>query len=264
MYIMKTYGRKRTYGKKRIYRRRRAPARKANAKIARVVKRILHKQLENKVWISYASNIGLRTATASAVVPSVNLLPNVIQGTGHSQRIGNEIKVVKAFIKGYINLLPYNAVNNPLSTPVMCKMWVVSYKQNNQLDNTALTTFQTFFETNNSSTGFQGNMLDLCLTVNKDAWTVHAQKTIQLGSTYPSSTGPVGTGGYFDNSKMILPYYFDYTKHIKTIKYDDTVNNLSTNRNIWILWQQIYADGSSTSIIPVETHFNIRVEYEDA
>lgn len=261
---MRFYGKKRGLGKKRIYRRRRGALRKKGDKrIAKVVKRILHTELENKVWISYGSNTAIVTATTLAPT-FLQLLPQPIQGTGHSQRIGNEIRVVKSYVNGRINLLPYNSITNPLSTPVLVKMWVLSYKVNNQPTMTSASTFSTFFETNNSAVPFQGQILDTVLTVNKDAWTVHTSKTIELGSTYPSSTGPVGTGGYFDNSKMTLPFSFSLAKFAKKIKFDDTVNNLATNHNLWLIFQCVNADGSTSAQQACEVHYNLRVEYEDA
>lgn len=259
---MKKYGgRKPT---KRVYRRR---ARKSTAKpkvstaVKKYVKNSIHRLAENKVLIS--SNVNQSLTTASASNPaSINLCPTVAQGTSHVGRIGNEIKLVKGFIRGFVNLLPYNATTNPLSTPVMVKLWVCS---NKKIQSTTFSSIGSgdFFEDNASTANFAGNLKDMMLSVNKENWHVYATKTFELGATYASSTGPTGTSGYFDNSKMIIPFYFNFGKHLKTtLKYNDTDTN-PTNRNMFLLLQAVYADGSTSSVTPAEYHYHIRWEFED-
>lgn len=263
---MRFYGKKRAVRGRRNYRKRRSVPRKGRKTIAKVVKKVLASTLERKAWFFSSANISLTTAHSTRAPVALNLIPGLVQGTGHSQRIGNEVKVSRAYVKGYVNLRAYDATANPGYLPVMVKFYLSSYKINNQPDITVSTTFNTFFESNNSAVGFQGNILDCILTSNKDAWTVHSTKTVKLGASSIYTNGTLIANGYYDNSPMIAPFYFDYTKHISKIKFDDTVNNLCTNRNLYLFFQVIQADGSSSTgaITPAELHSSIRVEYTDA
>jgi len=226
------------------------------------VKKAIHSNEENKVFIRYGINQSLVTAVGT--VPTfVYLTPYPTQGTGQSNRVGNQIKCVKAFIRGHVNLLPYNALSNPSVGPVIVKMWLCSCKTVNTATLATTQIDTNFFETNNTTAGFQGNMLDAELSQNKDIWTIYKTKTIELGAT----ANPVGSGNataWNDNSKFTIPFYFSYARHMrKQLKFNDT-DTYATNHNIFLVFQAIYADGSSTSVTPAEYHYSSRVEYEDA
>lgn len=240
---------------------------KVSPAVRRYVKKAISSNLENKVYIDYGFNQTLTTLSgtlASNTPGTIYLLPRPGQNVQQPGRIGNEIKIKSAVVKGRVNLLPYAALTNPLSTPVMVKMWVISFKTiNSALIANCNTT--NFFETGSASAAFQGNIGDLFFTLNKDLITVHKTKTFELGATYASTGGQVGTGGYFDNSKMTMPFYFSYGNKFRgTLKYNDAVTNVCENRNCWLITQVVYADGTSAAVNPAEIHYNNRIEYEDA
>jgi len=261
---MKTTNAKKIY-RTRVRRYRRKPAKKISTAVKTFVRKAISRNIENKCWYTYGANSSLITATPTTNPTHANLLPtNFLQGTGKSQRIGNEITIKKAYIRGRINLLPYNATTNPLSAPILVKMWVVSNKLSNTFIPTVASNWASFFDTVNSAVAFQNSPLDMILDVNKDAWTLHASKTFKLGAGSMTSTGPVGSSAYFDNSSMSVPFYFNYGKYIKKVKYDDALTNNPTNRNLYLVLQAVNADGTSTAQIPAETHFSTTVIYEDA
>ena len=232
------------------------------------IKKIVHGNMENKVWIDYGVNQTLTTLSgspASNTAATLYLLPKPSVNVGHSGRIGNEIRIRRAYIYGRVNLLPYNLTNNPLSTPILVKMWLVSFKTINTALINSCTSTANYFETGTGSVSFQGNVLDTVLSPNKDVLTVHKTKSFELGATYASSGGAVGTAGYFDNSKMTMPFYFSFgNKFRAALKYNDNATNVAENRNCWLITQVVNADGSSTAVTAAEMHYNLRVEYEDA
>lgn len=254
--------------KRKMYRKKRV-SRKKSGKISKSfvakVKKVIHRQAENKVWLAYGANNSISTAS-STTPTNLQLVPNVSQGTGHANRIGDEITVQKAFVKGFVNLLPYNSVSNPTVGPLYVKMWLFSVK--NMTNSAALSTStvsSNFFEAGTSSTGFQGNMLDMILTENQQLVTIYKTKIVLLetgatqGSTYYNSAG-ASCGG---NGRFSAPFYFSYAKHMKRLKYDDTSPAQPTNRNLWLAFQAVYADGTSLALTPAEYHYSIRVEFED-
>ena len=230
---------------------------KVSPSIKSYVKKAISSNTENKVWINYGANQTIQTA--SGIAPAFqNLLPQITQGTSHGGRIGNEIKIKQGFIKGHVNLLPYNASTNNFQAPLYVKMWLCSNKKinSNVVSGTDITT--NFFELTGGTAGFQGNMLDMEFTPNKEYWTVYATKTFELGLTTASAAQ------YQDNSRFSRPFYFSFGRYLKSkLKYDDNTA-VPLNKNMFLLFQAVNADGSSSSVYPAEYHFNTRVEYEDA
>lgn len=255
---------------KRTYRKRRAPARKARRvprksstarkSIVKIVKSVISRQAENKVWVDYGVNQNI-VCSASSVPAYKNLLPLLNYGTGVSARIGNEVRIKSAYIRGHVNILPYDAGNQTSNIlPLYVKMWVISSRQVNTQLLTATNIASNFFEIGGGSGGFQGNMLDIDFSPNKDSWIIHATKTCKLGAGSTSSN--VNTTSYFDNSPFSMPFQFNYGKKLTTLKYDETVTNAS-NKNMFIVFQVVPANGNTGAFNLAEYHYTIRVEYED-
>lgn len=232
---------------------------------AKKVLKVIRRQAENKVWIAYQANNNITTASSSTFT-NVSLMPTMSQGTGHSNRIGDDVQVVKARINGFVNLLPYNSVSNPTVGPLYVRMWVLSVKnmQNSQTLSTS-TISSNFFETNGGSAGPQGNILDMCLSVNKQNFVIHKVKTVRLesgatqGSTYYNSAG----GSCGGNGRFSAPFSFDVTKHLGKLKFDDTSPVSPTNKNLFLAFQAVYCDGTSLALTAAEFSYNYRVEFED-
>jgi len=238
---------------------KRGGARKA---ITKIVKSVLSRQAENKAWFDYGANQSI-SCTAVSVPTNKNLLPQLAQGVGKSGRVGNSVRVKSGYVRGHVNILPFDSITNNFPVPCYVKIWILSQKIVNTNNLSATTIASNIFDTVNASVGMQGNMLDIDFTLNKDAWISHGSKIIKLGSGYPSTGGPVGTAGYYDNSPMSMPFYFNFGKYIKTLKFDDATT-VPTNRNMWIAFQVVPANGATaTGQIMAEYHYTTRVEYED-
>lgn len=243
--------------KKRTYKKKRSIAKSRVSLATKMyVKKAISINAENKYYIDYGINIPITTVFGTTPTALV-LVPRINQGVQKSQRVGNEIKVKRAVVQGYVNLLPYNATTNTKPAPVMIKMWVVSNKQINGIILSATNIGTQFFDVVNGATGLQGNMLDLLFTVNPESWRVHKSKQFELGYTSGSVTGAA-----YDNSKFNHKFSFDVTKHLNTIKYDDTAV-APTNKNLYLIMQSVYPDGTSDSVVSAEYHFVYKVEYED-
>lgn len=231
--------------------------------LTKQVKQIISRETENKVWFNYGvNNMIPNTITGTPVYQ--NLIPLLSQGVGKSQRIANEINVKSGYIKGYVNLLPYDATTNNLPIPAYVKIWIISCKQQNTTSLGATNIGTNFFDIVNGTVGMQGNMLDMDFSVNRDGWTVYASKTIKLGVGAITSVGPVGTNGYYEGtSSFSVPFNFNIGKHLKKVKYDDSASS-PTNKNMFIIFQTVPANGASgASQIMAEYHYSTRIEYED-
>lgn len=260
MYVKRTYRKRRPAKKGRRVSRKSSYARKS---ITKIVKSVISRQAENKVWADYGANLAIQSA--SATVPQArNLLPLLSPGTTITSRIGNEVRVKSGYIRGHVNLLPYNATTNFTPLPCYVKMWLCSSRQINTQSISATSIATTFFEAGAASTGFQGNMLDIDFSPNKDVWKVYATKTVKLGAGYVTTSGsPVLGTSYFDNSPMSVPFQFNFGKKVGNLKFDEAITN-ATNKNMFLVFQVVPADGQSGSLNNMaEFHYTTRVEYED-
>jgi len=258
---------------KRAYRRRRPAVKKARRvarkpsgarkSITKIVKSVINRQAEIKEMFDYGLNQPI-TIASSSTPTFKNLVPTVGQGTQTSQRIGNQIRVKSGYIKGHVNLLPYSVSTNPGTIPLYVKMWILSCKNVIGANLGATSIGSTFFDITNGTLGLQGTMLDMDFPVNNDVWTVHASKTLKLGVGAITSTGPIGTNNYYDNSSFSQPFYFNIGKYMSTLKYDDGVTNVATNKCLWFVIQAVNADGSlNNGTQPAEFHYSTKVSYVD-
>lgn len=218
---------------------------------------------ETKYWYDYGANNTITTASGGYPT-NRNLAPVLAQGTSPYQRIGNKIKVIRAVTRGYVNILPYNVTSNPLSTPVLIKLYAISAKQLNTTNIATSDINVSFFDVTGGSTGFQGNPLDMTFFTNPEKWHVWATRQFEIGATYASSTGPPSTGGYFDNSNMSKSFEIDYSDAFKrVVTYDDN-NTSPSNVNVFLVFQAIYADGQASGTYQMaEYHITSRVEFKD-
>lgn len=257
------YSRPRKFSRRprRVIRRR--P--KVSKKIRAYVKKAIHRNIENKEIIVYAANTGLNAA--SSTTQSIGLIPATTNSTYANNRIGNQIKCVSGIIKGHVNLLPYNATTNPNPAPLWVKIMLVKLlPYQAQQANLGSTYLGGLFRGNAIGLPQQFNMLDMSLPINDDWFRLLGQKTFRLGSTSPSSTGPVSSGTYFDNSHMSVPFYFNWGKFVKSsLKYeDDQQSNLCQNHNLYLVFCAVNADGTSNVYTPCEYHYVNTMKFEDA
>lgn len=255
-YKKKTAGKK-PY-KKRVYKRR--PVKKTS--LVKTIKRVIHSQIENKILTTYQSNIALNYAGTLTNPSYVNLTPSPSLGTGVAGRIGNQIRMVKCNIRGFVNLLPYNVSTNPYTGPIYVKMWLCRRKLVNINSGGVPGTndFSQFFDTGSSSVGFQSNMLDMVFKPNNMYWTCLSQRKIQLSNTYQQV--PELTPG---NSNVSVPFNYSFAKHLGLLKYNDS-NVFPSNKELFLVFQTVWANGTTLMATQnmAEIHYQVSWEYEDA
>lgn len=231
--------------------------------IKKYVKRVVNGNTENKIWVKQASNVALSTTSAAGTPVNISCLPEPSSGSGDGDRIGAKINCKKSYIRGFVNLLPYDAVTNSNPLPIYIKMWLFSikYVNTNTLSSAGLVATD-FFKVTNSNTGFNGTMRDITIETNSDLLTVYKTKTFKLGSSaYTSGVGTVNS--YQDNSPMTAPFYFNLTKIIKTLKFNESTT-YATNKNLFLAFQAVSASSPVPGVTPAEIHYNNYVSFEDA
>lgn len=249
---------------------------KSTRKFKKAVREVVHRMAENKCVFSTATNQDLVNIQSISAYPAtltsgnlINCLPLIAQGVSQAQRVGNEVSLRYAYIKGYVNLKPYSGTLpvNLLSCPLIVKMYLVSWKFANRAYATPDTlSLNNFFQTGSSSTGFSGGVLDTIQTVNQDVWTVHKMRQFELTL---NNAGLTSTGQPMQNPTGVMSkkFYFRIDDVYKRLRYDDQTSNNVTNHNLWLITQVVRADGSTDNVANfptyAENHYCISWQYED-
>lgn len=224
--------------------------------VKRYVNRTIHTNIENQT----KSVVYLNNAVTSSTGYSQPLIPALLQGGSDvEKRRGNEVSLRGGYVKGYVNLLPFDGTTNPQST-VHVRMMIISMKD----ENVATFDAGNIWQFGNSSLGIQNNIGDCLYQVNKELFTVYEQKTFTLGATSLTNTVSTFPPNIMSNLKSTVPFYFNWGKHFKQkLKYNDG-STLCTNRNCFLFVTASYADGSGLALAPVEVHFLNQYNFEDA
>jgi len=228
---------------------------KVSSAVQNYVKSQIHVNTENKT----AQLIQLNQSIAPLTGYSQNLIPQAAQGLTQQNRIGNEIRIVKGIIRGYVNLLPYNAVSNPLCIQRV-RIMLLAMKD----DNSSTLSTSGIWQYGNTSLDLQANIGDCLYAINKDKFVKYYDKTCILASPSQSSLTNGTSGQYFSNDKFQIPFYIDWGKHVKSkLKYNDATS-VCTNRNMFLWITSVNADGTSTAVTPAECHTFYDVAFEDS
>jgi len=268
------------YKPRRRYARkgRKAPLRKYGRKsyikpkrnFVRAVKQIISSQIEDKLNTTYASNQAIVYAGTITDPTYISLVPAIQQGDDSATRIGNEVRIKKAVIRGFVNLNTVSAFATSI-IPLYCKMWVCRRKAQNFYDTVSTNDWDNFFQAGSTALGFQGNLLDTMLSVNTEVWTLYKTKQFMLApNTQIPATTPTGTAltSPFPttNGRISVPFYFDVTKQMGgLLKFNDATFR-PQNKELYLVFQVVPVDGSTPASLGLsaEHHYVYEVKYEDA
>lgn len=227
------------------------------------IKAAVAKLAEKKRIIGHGENVGLDCVTGTTPV-SLALAPVITQGTSHNTRVGNSIRVIKATVRGHINIMPYDATNNPTGPPAYVKMWLVRWKVGQTASFANTDVDAKFFDTGAGVAGFQGHMFDMDAFVNDDSWELFAEKVVKIGASAPTAGTTAANSQVFDGvSPSGVPFYFEYGSKLGTCEYNDSTSTC-TNKNLWLVFQPVYANGIiSTGKVPVEVNYCSCVDFID-
>lgn len=265
---------RRNYRKKTAGRRyrKKSKAAKSNSKVATrgYVKRILHKEVENKYYLTFATaqQVYIQCNTQpSTGAGLIDLIPPIGLGNTSSGRIGNKVKVMSSRIDMVINLNPYVAVTNPYVPAVFVKIWIFKLRTSNISTGPTLGEWQSWFNGNGTNIALQGSEADLVFEVNRDLFEVYKTKTLWLTNTGNSSQIPQATSQMFSTGRSSMKCSFNLTKHLNTLIYNDTVTNAVTNKNLWCFVQPIYSQYNvvtGNAFNPINISYAHHTHYEDA
>lgn len=227
------------------------------------VKNMISRNLEKKELTTTAVNVAIQSAAGATVPTYFNMFPNIAQGDTQGTRDGNEIIVKKAVIRGRVNMLPQNSITNSNVSPSLVKLWLCRRNRRNFDGGVpVIGDFNQFFNAGSSANGFQGNPLDMFAPVNKDYWSVLSTRSFQLGGSQAIFTSSNIASGA---TQVSIPFTFYFDKYLGKLMYNDATTNNPTNKELYLVFQAVYADGTSSALQSmIETHYVINYEYTDA
>lgn len=263
------------------------------ANFNRRVKAVIDRVSETKCLNYSIQNKQLfNVASADWISSVVNLLPEATggstwqyscnQGTGESDRIGNEIRPTGLYLTGVLRAnLAFDNTTNYNPCPLRVTMWLVRIKKHLTDSSTNLEQIvdNTFFNAGNTSSGMFGTTLDLTRTPNPDQITVVMKKTFLLGASDYVSGFAVNSGNnvsqrYADNGTTISRMFrIDLTKYLpKKLIFNDGGNTTPVNaRKMWLMISTQRVDGSIsqtllgnyTGPIPAYIDYGLDFKYKD-
>lgn len=196
----------------------------------------------------------------------------ITQGTGQGQRIGNSIRIKKAWLRFVLYPQQYNVTSNPTPQPQDVRLLIFSIKPAVTTGATtkeqAWTILNTnFFANGNSSNGQLGNLYDMVSYPNPDVVSIYFDRQMKLGfSTISGMTGQntinlFGNNDYTLNCQMKI----EITKFLPAkITFND--DNNSTSRQLFAVFMPVNSDGTGpvSTRIPASMFYGLDVQYIDA
>lgn len=263
------YGTK--YKKRRPYRKRKAPTRrttKSNKNITRVVKRVLHNQIENKQ--AYALDNFEITPNMEAI-NCFKCIPLVIQGVKQGQRIGNRIKVISLKLGVSLTMVspPYAPIDTG-RTGVYFDFYVFKVIQKPSydmpVDNTDLVYF---LNAGDAFNGYTGQVFNYHQYVNKDRFNILYKKRFLMNNNFHKAEAGeyLPFEGYGQNTNSATSFDISLSKKVlKNLKFQDQ-NNAAVNDAIYCVCVATRADnlGPTDPTFPVgQFSCYSQMVYEDA
>lgn len=267
--------------------RKRVPKRRSPAFNRRVM-RVLNRSAETKVAnfdlvqqsvypvTSVDFDAGMCVISPSNEVKSTYQLLLIDQGTGQGNRVGNKISSVSARLRGVIRPYPlYEATLNYNPCPLFVVLWVVSLAKHltDSIPTLDGVCSNSFFQDGNVSSGFQGTLVDLTRSVNKQHVVVHGHRVHKIGfAEYASSFGAGLANNnaqrYMNNDFPLCRLFSMKLKFQKNVIFNDNTAN-PTNMRRWYFFAVPYrVDGdvfkTTTGLLngPVPIYIDYSVDYK--
>lgn len=194
----------------------------------------------------------------------------ISQGVAQNQRIGNAIRIKKAFVQYSIYVMPYDAVLNPTPMPVFVQVIFYSDKSNpTSTPATSSTNINGIWQDGNGSSALSGTLTDLIERPNKDIYTIHKIKYHKIGYQYNRGTGSTAgvNNQYYSNTDFHMNsglVKVDCTKWMtKSVKFNDNFANCTPK--LLVAFNIIRSSGSPVVATEYLTRMSLHtsIDYTD-
>lgn len=237
-----------------------------------LVKSAISRNQEKKESNVYSLNHPLGSPQASGwVASSIRLSPgtngfSIPNGTGQGNRIGNKIRVEKAWFKGIISPMQFDATTNGQPSPMQIRMILLKDKFRATSQPAAIGL--DLFQSGSTSLGPSNDLVDQIMDINQDRYQVYHEQRMKLGFAENTGTGSNAAWGHFANNDFQFNCEFavDITKYLpKNIVFNDAeVEPMSDG--LWAVFLLSDARGGMISnvTVPATLQYSANIEYTDA
>lgn len=195
------------------------------------------------------------------------VLPSVTQGTGDSNRIGDQLKSQSLTVKGAIVYNPSTGQYGTYANARLgVRMMIVQPRQYSNLDDVqsnAAAWMSLLLKKGSSAVGFSGILSDLWAPINSDYIIKYYDKVHYLDAPYQATA--VGSTLMGRSTKM---FSIKLKTRNKILKYDSNVSSGAqpTNYAPVLLLGYVHMDGSSpdTLTTAIQLSYDSVLNYEDA
>lgn len=207
-----------------------------SADVKTIVQRTINRNIETKIATYFVNGLRLYNISNDLASFRTNnyfyLSPTasgngrgciIAQGTGQGNRVGNEIKVVRA--KTSITLYPYSvSYSTTQGEPLDIMMYIVRFRNERGITPIQTIVEGAFFQDGNNDIGLVGDLQDTVMACNND---IIVQSKRIIGKLGPSGYGAISAGQFLNNDyKYNLHYEIDTTKYLrKGYDFNDAEND---------------------------------------
>lgn len=215
-----------------------------------MVNRQIAKTEEKKESCQYSLNTPLPVSVNSGwVTSSIPICPyatgfTISQGVGQGQRVGNQIRTKKCWVKGILHPTDYNATTNPQPLPFSVRMLIFKDKFNKSSQPSAVGI--DLFQNGSTVLPPQNDLADMVLDINRDRYQVYHDEVLKVGFAGYGGSGALAIFQNFVNNDFSFNAEFnvDVTKFLpKTITYND-VSTSPMGDTLWMIFLPVAANGS--------------------
>ena len=233
------------------------------------VARMIGRNIEDKYDYNFANSEISNQISNSPYFTQLNW--TTAQGNTQGTRVGNQLRVKSAVVKGSLNMRDYSALTN--SRELGQLVTLVVFKLKTYLAGTNPTyanTFSRMFQQGNTAVPLTNYPLDHIRTFNKDVFTIKAVRRFKMGFSYPTpnfgSVAPAGTIAPNNDFKYQQFFRIPLTKfYKKTQMFDDTSGAADArNDNLFMMVFCAPADGSAFTSTPLSISWDWEGKFEDA
>lgn len=263
---------RRTFRKKTSFRPRgKRPRSYPRKPIKQLIQRAIRNTQEVKQFQFGTSQISLVTYSNTANFNNKNVIElgpsssnDLTQGTGNSNRIGNDISIKSVSLKMIIYPNAYDATINSQPVPMNVR-YVIAHSKATPTD---LIVSNTFFESNNSTVSPQDNLEDQILNINKDIYVVSRDKSFKVGSANNTGSGSQSQWQHYANNdyKRNVVIKSDITKCFpKKITWNDT-SSIPTSfmPNLILFVSRSDGIAYASNQEPLKYFYEVTIRYTDA
>jgi len=247
---------------KRTLRRRKIPSQSIRA----LVKREIHRNIENKsAYHSYALT-GHNSSIAN-MGDAIQVFPNIQKSINENGRVGAHIKQMSMVVRGHFILSTIgnettSTFKHNIAVRVMC-VKVKQFRNVKDAINNYSIWMPSLLSKGSSGAAFTGVIDDLYADLNTDVVTKKYDKIFRVSQGYYNT----GDNSYPPSLNTAKMFSFNI-KDKSLLRYDDSVDSglTPTNSGYVMLLGYVFLDGTTPDTVSttINMAFNTSVKYEDA